>query len=82
MLGWPNRCKLTLHAFLWEFSYKGLKLAQLLGHFGAFLARQTGRAEPRRPPPRRYDEEVFARLDEFAEDAEAGPAAVHLSPGR
>ena len=30
VLGWPERCKLA-HAFLWEYSYKKLKLAQLLG---------------------------------------------------
>jgi hypothetical protein len=34
--GWPKRYKLT-HAFLWEYSYKRLKLAQLLGQLGAFL---------------------------------------------
>jgi hypothetical protein len=31
-LGWPKICKLA-HAFLWEHSYKGEKLAQLLGNF-------------------------------------------------
>jgi hypothetical protein len=36
VLGWPNICKLA-HAFRWEYSYKMLKLAQLLGQFGAFL---------------------------------------------
>ena len=36
MLGWPKRCKLS-HAFLWECSYKKLKLAQLLGQPGGFL---------------------------------------------
>ena len=30
VLGWPKRCKLA-RAFLWEHSYKWLKLAQLLG---------------------------------------------------
>jgi hypothetical protein len=34
--GWPKRCKLA-HAFLWKYSYKGLKLAQLLGQLGVFL---------------------------------------------
>ena len=34
--GWPKRCKLA-HAFLWEYSYKRLKLAQLLGQLGVFL---------------------------------------------
>ena len=34
VLGWPKRCKLA-HAFLWEHSYKRLKLqAQLLGQLG------------------------------------------------
>jgi hypothetical protein len=36
VLGWPNRCKLA-HAFLWEYSYKRLKLVQLLGQLGFFL---------------------------------------------
>ena len=36
VLGWPKRCKLAL-AFMWEHSYKGLKLAQLLGQLGVFL---------------------------------------------
>ena len=35
-LGWPRRCKLA-HAFLWEYSYKRLKLAQLLGQLGVSL---------------------------------------------
>ena len=30
MLGWPTRCKLA-RAFLWKYSYFGLKLAWLLG---------------------------------------------------
>ncbi len=36
VLGWPKRCKLA-HAFLWAYSYKRLKLAQLLGQLGVFL---------------------------------------------
>ena len=36
VLGWPKICKLA-HAFLWEYSLKRLKLAQLLGQLGAFL---------------------------------------------
>jgi hypothetical protein len=36
VLGWPKRCKLA-RVFLWEHSYKGLKLAQLLGQLGVFL---------------------------------------------
>ena len=36
VLGWPKRRKLA-HAFLWEYSYKRLKLAQLLGQLGVFL---------------------------------------------
>ena len=36
MLGWPKRHKLA-HAFMWEHSYKRLKLAQLLGQLGFFL---------------------------------------------
>ena len=37
LLGWPKRCKLA-HEFLWEYSCKRLKLAQLLGQRGVFLA--------------------------------------------
>ena len=33
----PKRCKLA-HAFLWEYSDKGLKMAQLLGQHGVSLA--------------------------------------------
>ena len=36
ILGWPKRCKLA-HALLWEHSYKGMKLAQLLGQPSVFL---------------------------------------------
>ena len=35
-LGWLKICKLA-HAFLWEHSCKGLKLAQLLGQLGVSL---------------------------------------------
>ena len=38
VLGWPKRRKLA-HAFLWGYSYKRLKLAQLLGQLDAFLTR-------------------------------------------
>jgi len=38
VLGWPKRCKLA-HAFLWQYGYKGPKLAQLLDPLGVFLAR-------------------------------------------
>jgi hypothetical protein len=36
VLGWPERCKLA-HALLWEYSYKRLKLAQLLCQLRVFL---------------------------------------------
>jgi hypothetical protein len=35
--GWSRRCK-PAHAFRWEYSYEELKLAQLLGQLGVFLA--------------------------------------------
>jgi hypothetical protein len=38
MLGWSKTCRLA-YALLWEYSYKRLKLAQLLGQLGVFLAR-------------------------------------------
>ena len=34
--GWPKRCKLA-DVSLWKYSYKRLKLAQLLGQLGVFL---------------------------------------------
>ena len=40
VLGWPKRCKLA-HASLWEYSYKRLKLAQLLGQLGVSLTCST-----------------------------------------
>jgi hypothetical protein len=55
MLGWPKRCKLA-RAFLWEYSDKGLKLAQLLANLASFsLLRSaaygyaSGRGLPGRP---------------------------------
>jgi hypothetical protein len=36
VLGWPEICKLA-HAFLWEYGYKRLKLAQFLGKLCVFL---------------------------------------------
>jgi hypothetical protein len=49
VLGWPKRCKLA-HAFRWEYSYKRLKLAQLLGKLGVFLtwSRTRTTTTPRR----------------------------------
>ena len=38
VLGWPKRCILP-NVFLWEYSYKRLQLAQLLGQHGVFLTR-------------------------------------------
>jgi hypothetical protein len=36
VLGWAKIYKLA-HAFVWEYSYKRLKFAQLLGQLGIFL---------------------------------------------
>ena len=36
MLGWPKRRKLA-HTFLWEYSYKRLKLVQLPGQLSVYL---------------------------------------------
>ena len=44
VLGWPKRCELA-RAFLWEYNYKWLKLAQLLGQLGVFLTREGFSAE-------------------------------------
>ena len=59
MLGWPKISKLV-HVFLWEHSYKRLKLAQLLGQLSIFLTFAWSRARrlsarlpgPFVPPPR------------------------------
>jgi hypothetical protein len=40
VLGWPKRSKLA-HEFLWEHSWKRLKLAQLRGQLGVFLTSPT-----------------------------------------
>ena len=45
VLGWPKQCKFA-HAFLWEYSYKRLKLARLLGKLGVFLTLQPMRNLP------------------------------------
>jgi hypothetical protein len=56
VLGWPKRCKLA-HAFLWEFSYKRLKLAQPLCQLAVFPTRSSqagvGRAPDSPDCPRR-----------------------------
>jgi hypothetical protein len=44
-LGRPKRCKLV-HAFLWEYSDKRLKLAQLLGQLGVFLTCRRRHPQP------------------------------------
>ena len=36
VFGCPRRCKLA-RAFMWEYGYKRLKLAQLLDQLGVFL---------------------------------------------
>jgi hypothetical protein len=57
--GWPRRCKLA-HTVRWERSYERLKLAQLLGQLGVFLALARRAASPSRgvaltcPPIMRY----------------------------
>ena len=43
MLGWPKIYKLA-HAFQWEYRYKRLKLAELLGQRGVFLTVAARRA--------------------------------------
>ena len=47
-LGWPRRCKLA-NAFVWEYSCKRLKLAQLVGQLGGFLT-CAGRVAGLAPP--------------------------------
>ena len=38
---WPTRCK-SARAFLWDYRYKGLKLAQLLDQLGVVLTFRAG----------------------------------------
>ena len=45
--GWPKRYK-PAHAFRWEYSYKRLKLAQLLGQLGALLTLAQAEAQAAR----------------------------------
>ena len=40
VLGWSKKCRLA-HTCLWEYSYKTLKLVQLLGHLGIFFTCAT-----------------------------------------
>ena len=70
MSGWPNRCKLD-HAFLREYSYKRLKLAQLLGQLGVFL---TCIVVPS-PQPVQL-EEIGVVLDQISLPPGARPACV------
>ena len=60
VLSWPKRCKLA-HAFLREYSYKRLKLAQLLGQLGVFLtsAASAARTIRRNPSTLGVDVEVI-----------------------
>ena len=53
VLGWPKICKLA-HAFQWEhFSYRRLKLAQILGRLASFsLGRGARRSSAAGPGPR------------------------------
>ena len=63
VLGWSQRCKLA-YVFLWEYSYKRLKLAPLLGQLVAFLTRViTSRLGAERDAARR----AAARLHSHAE---------------
>ena len=61
VLGRPKRCQLA-HAFLWEYSYKRLKLAQLLGQLSwrlsrlELVAQQRERAEGGRGDEQRRGE--------------------------
>ena len=48
MLGWPKRCKLA-HALLWEYAYKRLMLAQLLGQPDSHFREVDIRADQRGP---------------------------------
>jgi hypothetical protein len=50
VLGWPNRCKLA-RAFPWDYSYKRLTLAQLLGRHRAFLTCSRPSARRRKSGP-------------------------------
>jgi hypothetical protein len=69
--GWPNRCKLA-HAFLWEYSYKRLKLAQLLGQLGVFLTKASGLAKQQKLDEKwQHDEKEVRQQKRVREEEEA-----------
>ena len=79
------------HAFLWEYSYKGLELAQLLGRLGVFLTLVMS-SPLKTPPPSSAAvlsdaaQDVAPRVDAVAEALRAEVAVedhvvVRLHPG-
>ena len=68
MLGWPRRCQLAQDAcqdaFMWEHSYKGLKLTQLLGQLGVFFAQVTATVSGGHPEQHMpHENKVFHERD-------------------
>jgi hypothetical protein len=78
LLGWPKRCKLA-RAFLWEYSDKRLKLAQLLGQTGVFLTCVAVTTTQVAPPAAAASSSFRVRVASRSTDA-GGPADVR-SPG-
>jgi hypothetical protein len=78
LLGWPKRCKLA-RAFLWEYSYKRLELAQLLGQLGVFLTRVSVGVGVRVPSLARTAQSFLARAGAGTAPNAGGPGAVQRS---
>jgi hypothetical protein len=69
--GWPERCQLA-HAFLWQYSDKRLKLAQLLGQLGVFLTWLA-------PPSRSCSPSIIADLGFAGPERERGPPTAYIA---
>jgi hypothetical protein len=75
VLGWPKQCKLA-RAFMWEYSYKRLELAQLLGQLGVLLTNLL--AGERRPKLHAHREERVAERRVLAHQPAVGRGRVSL----
>jgi hypothetical protein len=63
------------HAFLWKYGYKGLKLAQLLGQLGVFLACAAGTRKMRHSTDFSFGFATAFAFDKCLFGADKGAAA-------
>ena len=75
VLGWPNICKLV-HALPWEYSYKGLKFAQLLGQLGVFRTLRRAASSGKRTPLQRCRPEPRTTLTGVNVSATLTPTCI------